>query len=80
VEKEFRRQLTIAAATMLTNAGIDVETLMIPPQLEDDSCRAYCPRCDRQYYGEAESCTACGVVLEQWSKPANAASYEKETL
>jgi hypothetical protein len=59
-EAWYRERLLTAVRAMLTQAGIDIESLLAPPHPEVDSNQSYCPRCRSQYESESGQCEPCG--------------------
>jgi hypothetical protein len=55
-----REEIRKAADNLLRRRGLAPETLGAPPQPADDSCRAFCPRCETQFASTAAVCADCG--------------------
>ena len=58
-----RECLTQAAVDgLLRNAGINPDELLQPPAALDETCHAYCPRCETQFTALDGVCADCGGV------------------
>ncbi|MCL2649254.1 MAG: hypothetical protein FWD61_20025 [Phycisphaerales bacterium] len=62
IESDFRQQLLVSVTSMVRNSSEDPEGIIKPPQPDDPSCVAYCPRCERQFYATAGACDECGGI------------------
>lgn len=61
-EQFFRQMLLATVEAWLTGHQIDPSKLCQPPLPADESCRAYCPRCEAQFTTAAGACADCGGV------------------
>jgi hypothetical protein len=59
-ELQARSALRSAAEEFLKKAGVGPGDLCGPPAPADESCRAYCPRCDAQFITVEGKCADCG--------------------
>lgn len=59
-EKFFRNTSLEIAEAWLKENKIGVEELCRAPQPLDNSCRAYCPRCEAQFTSAEHRCSDCG--------------------
>lgn len=60
----YRDRLTDSIAAFLRNDGIDMDDLVRPESLPNDSAKAYCPRCYSEYVVSEGQCSDCpGVSL-----------------
>ncbi len=57
--RETMRELVEA---MVRRAGLDPDTLLVPPVPLDATCRSYCPRCEGQFMAETGNCEDCGGI------------------
>lgn len=55
-----RRAWQEAVSHFLQSNGMNPDQLAQPPAPNDDTCRAYCPRCLAQFTAAAENCPDCG--------------------
>jgi hypothetical protein len=60
VEAQARRALQTVVEKFLKRHGIEPDALCQPPAPADDTCRAYCPRCQAQFTTAAGMCADCG--------------------
>jgi hypothetical protein len=60
VEQFGRSALRAAVEDQLRETGWDLEKLCAPPAPADESCRAYCPRCEAQFTSPEAQCADCG--------------------
>lgn len=56
----MRGEILRAVEKFLRRHGLDAEKLCAAPELADDSCRAYCPRCHEQFAAKDAVCADCG--------------------
>ena len=56
----FRRTLVEAVEAWVNENKISPAELCKPPALTDESCRAYCPRCEAQFTTVTGACADCG--------------------
>jgi hypothetical protein len=61
----FRRTLLEIVAGWLNEQKIPSDELCRPPAPADDSCRAYCPRCEAQFTSASGFCADCGGLSLQ---------------
>jgi len=61
-EAFYRRTLLTVTETWLSENQIVPGELCQPPPPTDESCRAYCPRCEAQFTSPAGGCADCGGV------------------
>lgn len=61
-EQFFRRSLLETMEAWLEQHQIDLEKLCRPPQPVDETCRAFCPRCEAQFTTTLGTCADCGGV------------------
>jgi hypothetical protein len=61
-EKWFRSKLIYVTKMALQKWNVDIDSLMAPPKIENESCRSYCPRCNCQYMIEKGVCIDCGGI------------------
>lgn len=59
-EAFHRRHLLEAAEVWLTENKLSPDELCRPPVPTDESCRAYCPRCESQFISTSGQCADCG--------------------
>jgi hypothetical protein len=59
-ESTSRQAALTAAMGLLRAAGLDPAQLTRPPAPADESCRAYCPRCQAQFTKLDACCADCG--------------------
>jgi hypothetical protein len=59
-ELHSRRAWQEAVGEFLRRHGLDPGDLAQPPAPNDDTCRAYCPRCQAQFTTAAGVCADCG--------------------
>jgi hypothetical protein len=59
-ELYHRNALRTAIEKFLKQAGLDVGALLGAPEPLDESCRAYCPRCETQFTNPDGKCNDCG--------------------
>ncbi len=60
VENAGRKALQQAAENFLKQSDLDPEALGHAPTPADESCRAYCPRCEAQFTTPTGTCADCG--------------------
>ena len=60
VESATRGLMQEAVAGFLKQDGVDPDALCCPPARADESCRAYCPRCEAQFTTATGCCSDCG--------------------
>lgn len=67
----FRTQLRAAVEEQLVSWGMRLDRLRAAPCPDDDSSRAYCPRCHTQFLMNEGTCNECGgLVLQALSGPS----------
>jgi len=59
-EAHHRNALRVAVEKFLKQSGIEPEALCRAPAPLDESCRAYCPRCETQFTNVDGQCADCG--------------------
>ncbi|TAK99900.1 MAG: hypothetical protein EPO07_10465 [Verrucomicrobia bacterium] len=59
-EDFMRNELRQAAEGFLKRHSIEPEQVCKPPMPTEESCRAYCPRCDAQFTALDATCADCG--------------------
>ena len=59
-EKFFRNSLMEITEAWLKENKVGVEELCCAPKPLDESCRAYCPRCEAQFTSTEHRCADCG--------------------
>lgn len=59
-EAFHRRHLLEAAEVWLTENKLSPDELCRPPVPTDESCHAYCPRCESQFISTSGQCVDCG--------------------
>lgn len=70
-EQQSRALLEGEITKFLQRAGIAADELVRPPTPTDESCRAYCPRCQAQFTTTAGVCEDCGgLTLVAFKKEA----------
>ncbi len=69
-ERWARRTLQREAEEFLRASGMEPAELCQPPAPADDSCRAYCPRCNAQFTTAEGSCADCGGLARVPFRPA----------
>jgi hypothetical protein len=68
-ELYHRNALRIAIETFLKKAGLDVDALLGIPEPLDESCLAFCPRCEAQFTNPNGQCADCGgLALVEFPK------------
>ena len=65
VEAGSRKTTLDAAEQLLRESGLDPADLTRPPAPADESCRAYCPRCQAQFTKLDARCADCGGMPVQ---------------
>jgi hypothetical protein len=66
-----RTALKQSVEELLKKNGFEPDELCRPPTPTDESCRAYCPRCNAQFTTPAGNCVDCGgLALESFQKAA----------
>ena len=71
VEQHSRQVWQEAVAGMLKRSGLKLDALAQPPPPNDETCRAYCPRCQAQFMNVEGNCTDCGgLALRSFPRPA----------
>jgi hypothetical protein len=64
IESDYRQRLIVCVERLLGARGVDVRTLVAPPQSTDVGDRAYCPRCLGLFTVEGGICPDCvGIHL-----------------
>jgi hypothetical protein len=61
-EKFFRSVSLEITEAWLKENGVASEELCLPPKPMDESCRAYCPRCEAQFTSADHCCSDCGGI------------------
>jgi hypothetical protein len=61
-EKYFRGAAVEITEAWLKESGVVSDELCHPPKPLDESCRAYCPRCEAQFTTVGQVCTDCGGI------------------
>ncbi|MSU59315.1 MAG: hypothetical protein EXS35_14290 [Pedosphaera sp.] len=70
-ELHGRNALRAAAEKFLKQAGLEPDSLCRAPAPLDESCRAYCPRCEAQFTSADGQCADCGgLALVKFPKRA----------
>lgn len=70
VEFHTRKTLQDEVERSLKRSGIDPEELCRPPLPNDETCRAYCPRCGAQFTATSGTCADCGgLTLVAFASP-----------
>lgn len=71
IEKNSRELLHELIVAALRRAGLEPDSLLVPPVALDASCRAYCPRCEAQFTTASGTCADCGglplLPLPKWA-------------
>lgn len=66
----YRRTMLAITEAWLAENHVSPDELCRPPQPSDDSCQAYCPRCEAQFTSHSGTCTDCGgLPLVPFVKP-----------
>lgn len=70
-EAFHRHHLLEAAEVWLTENKLSPDEICRPPMPTDESCRAYCPRCEAQFISTSGECADCGgLALVAFRKPS----------
>lgn len=70
-ESFYRRTLLEVTEAWLLENKYSPEELCRPPTPAEESCRAYCPRCEAQFVAPVGECTDCGgLPLVAFRKPS----------
>lgn len=83
-EQQPRASLEEEIKRFLQRAGIAANELVRPPTPADESCHAYCPRCQAQFTTTTGVCEDCGglklIAFEQASKVQDPKSEARNML
>lgn len=83
-EQRWRALLEEEVTKFLQRAGIAPHELIQPPTPTDESCRAYCPRCQAQFTTATGVCEDCGglklIAFEQPGKVENPKPAEARNM
>jgi hypothetical protein len=66
-EEWFRTRLAAAFERFLRDQGLDPESLVQPPQPEEEIARSFCPRCDREHLIDEGECSSCHLPLQPFA-------------
>ena len=72
-ERRARAALQAEAETFLKATGVKPEKLCPPPKPADETCRAYCARCEAQFTTADGTCADCGGLARKPFGPAGGA-------
>jgi hypothetical protein len=61
-EAWHRDRLTRHAKALLAEKAIDLNELLQPPEKDDPNAVGWCPRCEREFGANVETCHDCGGI------------------
>ena len=70
-ERRARTGLQASAEKFLKESSLDPEELCRPPAPADQTCRAYCPRCEAQFTTVEGTCADCGGLARVAFRPVD---------
>lgn len=69
-EAWHRERVKRSAIALLAEMNVDMAELLRPPEKEDPNAAAWCPRCEREFGANVETCHDCGEIrLQKYSSP-----------